>query len=204
MLSAVPHHTSGTIRSTYPEHRLVRSDYTAHQCRSGVVSFTTTANLCRSGRGGVSQSCSIAFSSVRSPDPLTTSASNLRLSPTIASFFAGFDNAVFASVIEPTLHQRQGLYGDKLFRVDLLSSPSTARTCPPHLHLLPHLGSETKNISSFLHCHVLSLQQVGGKIRSIVQGDSTVPKHSASYPTFAQTRSTKTSAMTICSGLFRL
>nr|VDC89977.1 unnamed protein product [Brassica oleracea] len=128
----------------YPEHRLVRSDYTVHQCRSGVVSFTTAANLRRSGRGGVSQSCSIAFSSVQSPDPLTTSASNLHLSPTIASFFAGFDNAVFESVIEPTLRQRQGLYGDKLFRVDLLSSPSTARTCPPHLHLLPHLGSETE------------------------------------------------------------
>ncbi|CAF2063030.1 BnaC06g29710D [Brassica napus] len=143
-LSAVPHHTSGTIRSTYPEHRLIRSDYTAHQCRSGVVSFTTAVNLRLSGRGGVSQSCSIAFSSVRSPEPLTTSASNLRLSPTIVSFFAGFDNVVFASVIEPTLHQRQGLYGDKLFRVDLLSSPSTARTCPPRLHLLPHLGSETE------------------------------------------------------------
>ncbi|KAF2576935.1 hypothetical protein F2Q70_00008703 [Brassica cretica] len=176
-LSAVPHHTSGTIRSTYPEHRLVRSgsfciskappplhaasdpfldavtppccpltslDYTAHQCRSGVVSFTTAANLRRSGRGGVSQSCSIAFSSVRIPDPLTTSASNLRLSPTIASFFAGFDNAVFASVIEPTPRQCQGLYGDKLFLVDLLSSPLTTRTCPPHLHLLPHLGSETE------------------------------------------------------------
>ncbi|CAN7116292.1 unnamed protein product, partial [Brassica rapa subsp. narinosa] len=177
-LSAVPHHTSGTIISTYPEHRLIRSgsfciskappplhaasdpfldavtppccpltslDYTAHHCRSCVVSFTTAANLRRSGRGGVSQSCSIAFSSVRSPDPFTTSVSNLRLSPTIPSFFAGFDNVVFASVIEPTLRQCQGLYGDKLFRVDLLSSPSTARTCPPRLNLLPHLGSETEN-----------------------------------------------------------
>ncbi|CAF2087295.1 unnamed protein product [Brassica napus] len=51
---------------------------------------------------------------------------------------------IWKAVIEPTLRQRQGLYGDKLFRVDLLSSPSTARTCPPRLNLLPHLGSETE------------------------------------------------------------
>ncbi|KAF3563677.1 hypothetical protein DY000_02012763 [Brassica cretica] len=134
---------------------LTSLDYTAHQCRSSVVFFTTAANLRRSGRGGVSQSCSIAFSSVRSPDPLTTSASNQRLSPTIASFFAGFDNAVFTSVIEPTLRQRQGLYGDKLFRVDLSTPPTSRKKNPKYcarildrpetFSLLPDVCSNTLN-----------------------------------------------------------
>ncbi|WZZ61495.1 hypothetical protein YC2023_061602 [Brassica napus] len=38
----------------------------------------------------------------------------------------------------------------------------------------------------------------------IVQGNSTVPKHSASHPMFSQTHSSRMSAMTTCSGLFRL
>ncbi|KAG2253173.1 hypothetical protein Bca52824_083309 [Brassica carinata] len=57
------------------------------------------------------------------------------LSPTIMSFLVGLDNVVFASVIEPTLHQRQVLIGDKLFRADLLSSPSTPRSCPLRFNL---------------------------------------------------------------------
>ena len=56
-----------------------------------------------------------------------------------------------------------------------------------------------KKVSSLLHYHVLSLQ-----LRSIVQGNSTVPKHSASHPMFSQTHSSRMSAMTTCSGLFRL
>ena len=51
------------------------------------------------------------------------------------SFLVGLDNVVFASVIEPTLHQRQVLIGDKLFRADLLSSPSTPRSCPLRFNL---------------------------------------------------------------------
>ncbi|WZY81579.1 hypothetical protein YC2023_027963 [Brassica napus] len=117
-------------------------DYTVHQCRSDLVSFTIAANLRRSRRGGVSHSCSIASFSVRSPDPATTSVLNLRISPTLISFLAGFDNDVFASVIEPTLRQRQVLYGDKLFLVDLLSSPPIARFCPLRFNLLPHLGRD--------------------------------------------------------------
>ncbi|KAF3517010.1 hypothetical protein DY000_02062748 [Brassica cretica] len=35
----------------------------------------------------------------------------------------------------PTLHQRQVLIGDKLFRADLLSSPSTPRSCPLRFNL---------------------------------------------------------------------
>ncbi|KAL0664271.1 hypothetical protein Bca4012_101109 [Brassica carinata] len=117
-------------------------DYTVHQCRSDLVSFIIAANLRRSRRGGVSHSCSIASFSVRSPDPATASVFNLRISPTLISFLAGFDNDVFASVIEPTLRQRQVLYRDKLFRVDLLSSPPIARFCPLRFNLLPHLGRD--------------------------------------------------------------
>lgn len=95
-------------------------DYTVHQCHS----------------------CSIASSSVRSSDPPTTPASNVRLSATLVSFLAGLDNAVFVSVIKPTLCQCEGLYGDKLFRVYLLSSPLTARLCPLRCNFLPHLGRE--------------------------------------------------------------
>ncbi|CAN6803824.1 unnamed protein product [Brassica oleracea] len=117
-------------------------DYTVHQCRSDLVSFIIAANLRRSIRGGVSHSCSIASFSVRSPDPATASVFNLRISPTLVSFLAGFDNDVFPSVIEPTLRQRQVLYRDKLFRVDLLSSPPIARFCPLRFNLLPHLGRD--------------------------------------------------------------
>ncbi|KAF2533456.1 hypothetical protein F2Q70_00032051 [Brassica cretica] len=111
ILGAAPPCGSTTTGATYPELGLAGSD---SLCRSkapppllATFTYEETPPYC------------IATISIWSPDPSTIPISNRcpnRVPSLTISFLAGLDNAVFASDIEPTLCQRQGLIGDKLFR----------------------------------------------------------------------------------------
>ncbi|KAG2248326.1 hypothetical protein Bca52824_087954 [Brassica carinata] len=165
-LGAAPLCPSGTNRSTHPECRLARSaasdpfiyvfspfccspassDSAAFHCRSDSDSSTTAANLRRSGRGGGSLSCKIESSTVRSPDPPTTSGYNHHLSPTFVNDLGGLDNVGNVPIEATPAHQ--GLYGDKLYRVDRLPSPTNARSCVDVRLVPPPVTHRSSSFSS--------------------------------------------------------
>ncbi|KAL0688772.1 hypothetical protein Bca4012_088449 [Brassica carinata] len=122
------------------------SDSAAFHCRSDSDSSTTAANLRRSGRGGGSLSCKIESSTVRSPDPPTTSGYNHHLSPTFVNDLGGLDNVGNVPIEATPAHQ--GLYGDKLYRVDRLPSPTNARSCVDVRLVPPPVTHRSSSFSS--------------------------------------------------------
>ncbi|WZY89676.1 hypothetical protein YC2023_046411 [Brassica napus] len=125
---------------------LSSSDSAAFHCCSDSDSSTTAVNLRRSGRGGGSLSCKIDSSTVRSRDPPTTSGYNHHLSPNFVNNLAGLDNVGNVPIEATPTHQ--GLYGDKIYRVDLLPSPTTARSCVDVRLVPPPVTHRRSSISS--------------------------------------------------------
>ncbi|KAF8086845.1 hypothetical protein N665_0611s0030 [Sinapis alba] len=172
-LGAAPSCASGTTGSTHPGHGLARSgrvcvseapppllsvsvlstysetpfccfstDFiSAGYPRRSYIS-TYAAHLRRSGTGDASPLCCILVSSEWSPDLTTTSISNHCSSLTLVNYLVGLVFAVCSPVFE-SVPARKGPYGDKPYRVYLMTSPSTTSFCAPSFYSLPHPGRET-------------------------------------------------------------
>ncbi|WZZ59707.1 hypothetical protein YC2023_059814 [Brassica napus] len=164
-LGAAPLCPSGTNRSTHPERRLARS---VRFCISKAPSSFHAASdpfiyvfspFCCSPASSdsaafhfrsYSDSSTTAANLRRSPDPPTTSGYNHHLSPTFVNNLAGLDNVGNVPIEATPAHQ--GLYGDKLYRVDLLPSPTTARSCVDVRLVPPPVTHRSSSISSVFQC----------------------------------------------------